>query len=350
MNIFMNIIYFILVLNITVFIHELGHFIFAKKAGIYVYEFCIGMGPRIFMFKRKNDETEYGIRLFPIGGFVQMAGEEVEVDEDIPKEKRMQSKSWKERFLTVIAGVMFNFLLAIFTFTIVACFTGVPNNKPVISDLSNKYIDYETNLRKGDLILSINDKKISNQDMFLLEFQTLYGNDINLEVKHTDGKIEKAIIKAKEEKVDDETVYHYGFSLDATRSKSFFKIITYGFTKTWDLIVQMFYIILYLITGKLSLNSLSGPVGIFNVVSESAKAGFINIIYLIGFLCVNVGFINLLPIPAFDGGRILFMIIEKIKGKPINAKVENTIHAVGLALLMVLMVVVTWNDIVRFIL
>ena len=112
----------------------------------------------------------------------------------------------------------------------------------------------------------------------------------------------------------------------------------------------MFYIILYLITGKLSLNSLSGPIGIFNVVSESAKAGFINIVYLIGFLCVNVGFINLLPIPAFAGGRILFMVIEKIKGTPVNPKVENMIHVVGLALLMILMVVITWNDIVKFIL
>ena len=346
----MNIIYFILVLSVTIFIHELGHFLFAKRAGIYVYEFCIGMGPRIFMFKRKNDETEYGIRLFPIGGFVQMAGEEVEVDEDVPKEKRMQSKTWLQRFLTVIAGVMFNFLLAIVTFTIVAFVVGVPNNKPIISDLSDKYIDYETNLQKGDLILKINDKKVKTQDMFLLEFQVLNGKNIDLEVKHQDGTIEKATLIPKEEKIEDQTVYRYGFSLDATHSRDFLKMLTYGFTKTWDLIVQMFYIILYLITGKLSLNSLSGPIGIFNVVSESAKAGFINIVYLIGFLCVNVGFINLLPIPAFDGGRILFMVIEKIKGTPVNPKVENMIHAVGLALLMILMVVITWNDIVKFIL
>lgn len=346
----MSIIYFILVLSITIFIHELGHFLFAKKAGIYVYEFCIGMGPRIFMFKRKNDETEYGIRLFPIGGFVQMAGEEVEVDEEVPKEKRMQSKTWTERFLTIIAGVMFNFLLAIITFTIVGCVVGVPNDKVIVSDINHEYIDYETNLQKGDLITKINGKKVANQDMFLLEFQLVNKQTLYLEVKHQDNKIETVEIVPKEEKVDDTVVYKYGFSLDATPSKDFTKIITYGFTKTWNLIVQMFYTILYLVTGKLSLDSLSGPIGIYNVVSESAKAGFINIIYLIGFLCVNVGFINLLPIPAFDGGRILFMIIEKIKGSPVNPKVENIIHAVGLVLLMILMLVITWNDIFKFIL
>ena len=111
----------------------------------------------------------------------------------------------------------------------------------------------------------------------------------------------------------------------------------------------MFFTISYLFTGKLSLSNLSGPVGIYNIVGETSKAGFLNVIYLIGYLSINVGFINLLPIPAFDGGRILFLIIEKIRRKPVNPKVENTIHAVGLVLLMILMIAITYNDIVRFI-
>ena len=346
----LDIIYFILVLSITIFIHELGHFIFAKRAGIYVYEFCIGMGPRIFKFKRKNDETEYGIRLFPIGGFVQMAGEGVEVDENIPVEKRMQSKTWMQRFLTVIAGVTFNFILAIIVFTIVAIVSGVPNNKPVIGGINEKYLDYEVNLEKGDLILSVNDKKVSNQDMLLLELQVAMGKNLDLKVKHENGNIETVTLIPKEEKIDDAVSYKYGFYIDSSISRNFIDIITYGFTKTWSLITQMIYIIAYLITGKLSLNSLSGPVGIFNIVSESAKAGFINIIYLIGFLCVNVGVVNLIPLPAFDGGRVLFMIIEKIKGSPVDPKIENMIHAVGLVLLLILMAAITWNDIVKFIL
>ena len=109
----------------------------------------------------------------------------------------------------------------------------------------------------------------------------------------------------------------------------------------------MVHIIMYLFTGKLSLSSLSGPVGIYQVVGESAKYGFINVVYLIGYICVNVGFINLLPLPAFDGGRLFFMIIEAIRKKPVSPKVENIIHSVGLVLLMILMVVISFNDIVR---
>ena len=115
----MTIIIFILVLGTIVFVHELGHFIFAKLMGVYVYEFSIGMGPLIKSWKRKNDETEYSIRLLPIGGFVGMAGEEVEVDENIPKDKRLQSKTWFQRFMTTIAGIMFNFILAIILLFIV---------------------------------------------------------------------------------------------------------------------------------------------------------------------------------------------------------------------------------------
>ncbi|MEG0826562.1 MAG: RIP metalloprotease RseP [Bacilli bacterium] len=343
----MNLIYFVLVLSITIFIHELGHFIFAKRAGIYVYEFSLGMGPQIYKFKRKNDETVYAIRLFPIGGFVQMAGEEVEIDKKIPENRRVQSKTWLQRFLTVIAGVMFNFILAIIIFTTIGLINGVPQNKPIVSGVVD---EYNIKLKKDDLIISVNGKHVSNKDMFLLQFQVFNGEELNLKVKHFDGTYEVIKLIPKEEIIDKEKVYKYGFYLDNTVSKDFFKTITYGLVKTWDLIVQMFYIIYYLVIGKLSISSLSGPIGIYNIVGESAKAGFINVIYLIGFLCVNVGFINLLPLPAFDGGRLFFMLIEKIKGKPVNPKIENTIHAIGLTLLMILMVVITWNDIVRFIL
>ena len=340
----MTLIYFILVLSITIFIHELGHFIFAKKAGIYVYEFCIGMGPRIFMFKRKNDETEYGIRLFPIGGFCAMAGEGVEDDEDVPKGKKLQSKTWLQRFLTIVAGVMFNFILALVILIFIGFINGNPNNKPIISQVPVESPSYEAGLQAGDIIKTMNGVKINTIDRLLIEYQMEYGKTLELEVLR-DGKIEKISIVP----VENEGTYSYGFSLDSTVKYGFFEGIKYGFSKFFSLIEQMFLVITYLITGKLSLSNLSGPVGIYNIVGESAKAGLINLVYLTGYLSINVGFINLLPIPAFDGGRILFLIIEKIRRKPINVKIENTIHAVGLALLMILMVVITYNDIVRFI-
>ena len=117
----------------------------------------------------------------------------------------------------------------------------------------------------------------------------------------------------------------------------------------FSLFYQMILIIGYLVTGKLSLSALSGPVGIYNIVGESAKAGLINLVYLVGYLCVNVGVINIIPLPAFDGGHILFLIIEKIKGKPVSQKVENTIHSIGMVLLIILMIAISINDIIRLI-
>ena len=344
----MTLLYFILVLSVTIFVHELGHFIFAKKAGIYVYEFCIGMGPRIFKFKRKNDETEYGIRLFPIGGFCSMAGESIEVDENVPEDKRMQSKTWLQRFLTVVAGVMFNFIFAILILFIVGLANGNPNNKPIVADVPMDTPAYVAGLRSGDTITKINGTKVNTSDRLLIEYQVGYGKELNLEVKR-DGKIEKVKIIPTKTEEGENVSYQYGFSLDNTIKKGFFEALSYAFTKFFSLIEQMFIIISYLFTGKLSLSSLSGPIGIYNIVGESAKAGFINIIYLIGYLSINVGFINLLPIPAFDGGRILFLIIEKIRRKPVKASVENAIHSVGFVLLMILMIAITYNDIIRFI-
>lgn len=371
----LTLIYFILVLGITVFIHELGHFIFAKKAGIYCYEFSLGMGPVIWKFNRKNDETTYSLRLFPIGGFVQMAGEAVDLDENIPVEKRMQSKTWFQRFMTVIAGILFNFLLAIIIFFIVGMIVGTDDQKPYVSSIGENFKVSSTNLRVGDEILKINGKSSWSNSKALLLMMVNNGKTISLEVKHEDGVkelivLEPTIVKevldddknvigyeVLDEKTD-ESIYKFGIGLTskATNVKvnnvlDFFKnvyhALIYAFVSFAGLIDQMVHIIMYLFTGKLSLSSLSGPVGIYQVVGESAKYGFINVVYLIGYICVNVGFINLLPLPAFDGGRLFFMIIEAIRKKPVSPKVENIIHSIGLILLMILMVVISFNDIVR---
>lgn len=366
---------FILVLGVTVFIHELGHFLFAKKAGIYCYEFSLGMGPVLWKFNRKNDETTYAIRLFPIGGFVQMAGEAVDLDEDIPKEKRMQSKTWMQRFLTVSAGVIFNFLLSLIIFFTVGMITGTDDQKAYVGSIGENFNVSSTNLQVGDRVLKINGKDSWSYNKALLLLMTSEGKTISLEVKHENGtkeiiNVEPTLVKpildddkkvtgyeVVSEKTDD-SEYKYGIGLNTKATsvkiksvKDFFSnvyhAVIYSFVSFVSLIEQMLYTIFYLCVGKISLKSLSGPVGIYQVVGESAKYGFINVIYLIGYICVNVGFINLLPLPAFDGGRVFFMIIEAIRKKPVSPKVENIIHAVGLVLLMILMVVITFNDIVR---
>ena len=342
----MTILYFILVLGVTVLIHELGHFIFAKRAGVYIYEFSIGMGPQIFKFKRKNDETIYSIRLFPIGGFVSMAGEDLEVDTKIPKDKQLCNKSWCDRFLVLIAGIAFNFLLAIIILFTIGLINGVPKNNLEISNIDNNYSISKTNIQVGDVITKINNKKITSYEQLSIELAVNNGKKINLTVKNKNGEetytIEPTLIES-----EGQTNYIYGFSLSNEKEKGILKSIEYSFQKTGALTNQMVLIVKYLVTGKLSLNNLSGPVGIYQIVDQARILGFLNILYLIAYLCINVGFINFIPFPAFDGGRILFLIIEKIKGSKVNPKVENTIHSIGFALLMLLMVFVTYNDIIK---
>lgn len=341
----MTLIYMVLILGIVVFIHEFGHFLFAKRAGIYVYEFSLGMGPRLFKFKRKDDETEYSLRLLPIGGYVQMAGEEIETDEKIPEEMRMQSKSWIQRFLTIIAGIMFNFILAIIVFFIVGLCNGSSQNKPYINYVEDGINSKVINV--GDRILAVNGHKVIFTDVLVLQVQLNSGKPLNLTIGDSEGNQRDIILNPIEVKNEDKVSYKYGIGLGDEVKKGILPAIKYAFVKFVSLVIQMFLVVVNLFTGKLGLSSMSGPVGIFNVVGESARAGFINLVYLVGFISLNVGFMNLLPIPALDGGRILFLIIEKIKGSKVDVKVENTIHAIGFALLMILMIVITFNDIFK---
>ncbi len=343
----MTIIYFILILGGIVFFHELGHFLVAKKAGVYIYEFSIGMGPQLFKWKSKKDETMYSIRLLPIGGFVQMAGEEIDPDENIPKEKRMQSKTWLQRFSIMIAGIFFNFVLAIVLLFVVGLINGTPQKETYIGVIDKNSSAYNAGLRENFEILQVNGKKASTKDILSLELIANVKKEVEVKYKDENGNVEIAKFKADTVDENGTTNYKYGFSLINQKQRGFFSSIKYAFTKTIELIEYMFFVIWYLITGKISLTNLSGPIGIFTMVGETAKEGLINLVYLMAIISVNVGFINFLPLPAFDGGRILFLIIEKIKGSPVNPKIENIIHTVGLGLLMLLMVFITYNDILR---
>ena len=344
----MTLLYFIIILGVIIFIHELGHFIFAKKSGIYVYEFSLGMGPRIFKFNRKNDETDYCLRLFPIGGFVQMAGEEINDDEYVPKDKKFSSKTFWQKFMTVIAGIMMNFLLAIILLFIVGLINGAPQNKAIVGTIDPNYPAYTSGLQDGDKILKVNGRNANTTDKLTLQLQVFQGENIDMEVERN-GAVKTIKLTPKEDEVDGQKTYRYGFQIEDEVEYGFFPALKYAFTKKFSLIHQMIFIIWYLITGQLELGSLAGPVGIYSVVGSAASSGLVSLLYLTAYISINVGFINLLPIPAFDGGRLLFLIIEKIKGSPVDPKLENTIHTIGFFLLMALMILITYNDVIRLI-
>ena len=168
-----------------------------------------------------------------------------------------------------------------------------------------------------------------------------------LTLKDKNNKIREVKVTVKENKDDELLGYSYGFYITGEKVTGFFGALKYACLKFFSTVEQMVFTVLYLITGDISLNMLSGPVGIFSVVGDAGRAGFSSVISLLSLICINVGFINFLPLPAFDGGHILFIIIEKIKGSRVNPKVENTIHNIGFILLMILMVLVTYNDIIR---
>ena len=349
MSIIINLLVFILILTVIVAFHEFGHFLFAKLCGVYVYEFAIGMGPKLF--GKKIGETEYTIRAIPIGGFCQLAGEDLDADDAkrIPKSKKLQNKKAWQRFLIMFFGPMNNFILAVIILFFLALIWGGSTMAPNITEVEDKSAAYEAGLKAGDTVLEINNHKIKTSDdisLYLAIADPKKGSSFYVE--HDDGTRDKYDVKPTKIKVDGKDTYRYGIGMQQEKTTGFLNAFSYTYKKTVSMFKQMFITVGYLFTGGIKLSQLSGPVGIYSVVGQSRTSGGIsNVLYLMAFLSVNVGFINLLPIPAFDGGHILFIIIELLKGSPVNAEIENKIHMAFLILLMLLMVVITFNDILR---
>lgn len=349
---FLTLILLILILGIIILVHEFGHFITAKKSGVHIYEFSIGMGPLLKTHKGR-DGINYNIRALPIGGFVSMAGEVYEDDDSkkIKKEDFMCNKKWWQRVIILAAGVFNNFVLAIIILFIMALIWGATSLTPKISEVIDNYPAKNAGLENGDIIKSINGHKVSTWDQAQIYLVMNSDNDIyNIEIKHANGKTENYKISPKITKNENGEVEEraFGFRISQETERGFFASIKYAFSKFGSLISTMWLTVVNLFTGKIPVSSLSGPVGIYQVVGTSISAGISQIIYLIAFLSINVGLINILPIPAFDGGRILFLIIEKIKGSPVNAKFENWCHTIFFFLIILLMIYITVFDIIRF--
>ena len=344
-----TLIYFILILGVIVLVHEFGHFFFAKLFGIHVYEFAIGMGPKIFGWKGKNKETVYSIRAIPIGGYCSLAGEDTESDDEkkIPKDRRLNAKPVWQRFLVMVFGAGNNFLLAILILFMIGLFWGATSNEAIVSELVKDGAAEKAGIEVGDKILKINGNKVKSNDDVAIYIQIESKDKPITFTVERNGKKENIDVKPIKEEVDGNSIYRVGIISNGEVEHGLIASIKYAFTKLSSLCRQMFITLKGLFTGGLSVKQLSGPVGIYNVVGSQREAGIQNILYLIALLSVNVGFINLLPFPAFDGGRVLFLIIEKIKGSPVSPELENKIHTVGFMLLLALMIYITFNDILR---
>ncbi len=339
----------IFILGIIILVHEFGHFIWAKKFGVHIYEFSIGMGPVIYTHKGK-DKIDYNIRAFPIGGFVAMAGEVYEdAGGKVKKADYMCNKPWWQRIIILVAGVVNNFILAFILLFACALIWGGKIYKPVVKNATEGYPMAEAGVTSGDTILSINGKKVSSWDVAQILLVMKNKNDYyTFEVKHEDGKVDTYKVAPKVEKdANGNESKIFGIEVEGDTLNGFLGSIEYAFCKFGSIVHSMWLTVGGLIIGKIDLSALSGPVGMYKVVEEGVGLGLNYMIYLTAFLSINVGFINILPFPAFDGGRVFFLIVETIRRKKINAKFENTCHIVGFALLLLLMLYITIQDIIR---
>lgn len=370
-----NIIVLLLILTVLIFVHEGGHFLLGKACGVHIYEFALGMGPKVLGFKRKNDPTEYTLRAFPIGGYCQLAGEEGEDDEALPKDRFMCNKSKLQRVLILVAGVSMNFITAIVLLFFIAFIWGSTNQSSVIGSIEEGSPAYEAGLTIGDRVVELNGYKVSTWDKISIVGALKHdGEEFEYVIEHENGKRETyllkpadyAIIGEKTIRITEENTLEdiakannkdkdeiqvskiIGIGNSKEIKKGFVDSLKYAFGKFASIVDIMLLTIGSLFTGKLGLNSLSGPVGMYSVVNQVAAYGIANIIYLMAYLSVNLGIINILPFPAFDGGRVLFVGIEAVTGKKVDSKIEGMFHTVGFMLLMLLMLYITFQDILRF--
>ncbi len=357
MNGLITLLLFILILGVIILVHEFGHFIFSKKFGVYVHEFAIGMGPKIF--SRKKKETEYSIRAVPIGGFCSLAGEDGEETDDkgkkIPKNRKLFAKPIWQRLLILFFGAGNNFILAYILLFLAALISGAPTMDPVISGVTENYPVAEAGITEGSKILEVNGHKTKTiDDVQLYITLNKEGTPLDLKIESTIDEdttqikkytIEPIKVKEKVENKEVE-VYRYGLEFKTEKiERGFLPALRYSFQKAGAIFRQMFVVIGNLFTGGVSINSLSGPVGIYSYVGEVKQQGYVNLLLLTALLSINVGVLNLIPFPAFDGGRIFLLLIEKLRGKPVKPETENLINTVGFILIMILAIYVTGHDI-----
>lgn len=381
----MTIVIALLLFGIIILIHEFGHFLLAKKNGVTVHEFSIGMGPKIYS-KEKNG-TEYSLRILPIGGYVSMEGEEdgfdrseenlTEEGEDAVRSLNETDKDYKldeiydikiyekeiektcddeinegsfaqktvlQRASIIFAGPFFNFLGCIGFLVVLFLIIGVPTTK--VGTLIDNSPAKEIGIQVGDEIKSVNGQDVTSSTDITKIIGASEGKEVNI-VVNRDGKEKEFSLSPKYS--EDTQTYIIGITFD--RTKNILKSLITSITTTWDITIQMVEFLGQLVTGKVAggiSNSVAGPVGVIGMVSDAAKTGITNLLYLGAVISLNLGIMNLIPFPALDGGRLLLLLIEALRGgKKLDPSKETMINIVGMSVLMAFMLFITYKDILR---
>lgn len=293
---------------------------------------------------RAYEEGEEELKTFPVHreAVVVENGMETQI---APLDRQFASKSLGKRAMTIFAGPMMNFVLAFIAFLLIAALQGVPTDKPELGKLTDHGAAKQAGLKKGDVVLSINGKETDSWTDIVSIIQKHPEEELRFTVERGNKTMEVPVTP-QAKKIDGKTIGIIGVYNPV--EKSVLGTITYAVKETYSWTVEIFHLLGKLVTGGFSINMLSGPVGIYASTETVVKSGILYLIKWAGVLSINIGIMNLLPIPALDGGRLLFFAIEAVRGKPIDQQKEGIVHFIGFALLMLLMIVVTWNDIQRF--
>ncbi len=349
----MTIVSFVFVLGVLVFIHELGHFLIAKRAGIFVEKFSIGFPP--YMFKKQWGETEYCIGMIPLGGFVKMAGENPE-EESTGAENEFMSKSVGARAAVLFAGPFANYALALVLFMGLAYFEGKPvfdENQIVVGLVDETKPAFAAGLQAEDRIIGLNGQSIQNFDVLRIEISKIVNEELSLQwVRGTDtitNSMVTAIRETKNQEGGIDTTGVIGFSPSPSSYEflGFVGAVTKGFNDTNFWVTETIGMVKKLIFAEQSVKELGGPVAIAQMSGQVAEHGIAALLAFMAVLSVNLGVMNLLPIPVLDGGHLLFLAVEKIKGSPVSVKGRMYAQQAGVFLLLGLILVVTFNDIVK---
>ncbi len=345
----------VIVLAVLIFVHELGHFTFAKLFNVHVLKFSLGFGPKILSFKRK--ETEYMVSLVPFGGYVKLLGEDKE--EDVANDLKKFSyneKSAIQKILIIFGGPLFNFLFAalVFSFLFVK---GVPELQPYVGGVQKDLPAAQAKLLKGDKIVKIDNFKIKSWDDVSNIISKSSGRTLTFLIERKNKILEFHIKPMKKEykNIFGETKKRYfiGIYADTTKYKVIhynpFKALYLGVKETYKWIKLTLLSIVKLIERVIPLNTIGGPILIGQIAGEQAKEGATNFLFFLAIISVNLGVLNLFPIPILDGGHIVIITLEAIRGKAIDVKKLEFIQRIGLTLLLMLMFFAFYNDILRII-
>ena len=348
----LSLVSFLIVLGVLVIVHEFGHFIVAKLLGVRVEKFSIGFGPRIASIKKAD--TEYLVSAIPLGGYVKMGGDEP--GETITGQKwEFLSRSVSDRFKIIFAGPLLNYILAFMIFSVIFMF-GSPTMTTEVGSLLKGYPAEAQGIKVGDKILAVDGKDVKYWEDMTEIIRKHAEGAMDLSMRRGGQTIEMKIVptirKTKDIFGHEATIALIGVGPSQNIEKvryGFFTSIGMGFNKLLGLTAITYKALWFILIGKMSLKeSMTGPIGIFVITGQAAKMGFIYIIHLMGILSASLAIFNVLPFPVLDGGHILFLVIEKVRGKPLPLKTQEAIMNVGIALLILFTVFVFYSDIMKF--